>query len=146
MARQEPHARAGGSQRQAIVTSPVADAAPIIDGSRRREPSPSLKERIRRFTKAPEGALDYSKTWISVRDFYTHVCKEKNDEMDLLSILLTVLMAFCFAVTVIGMLAQEDAFSVQEAVTNDIEEDANFAGIHKIFRDAHSVADFWSWP
>ena len=81
-----------------------------------------------------------------MRDFYTHVCKEKNDEMDLLSILLTMLMAFCFAVTVIGMLAQEHAFSVQEAVTNDIEEDANFAGIHKIFRDAHSVADFWSWP
>ena len=103
-----------------------------------------LKERFKSLY-ATNDTRGFDNTAVGVSAFYRHVCQEMKNESDFLSIFATVILTFCFTVAVLGTLGQVDAFSVQEAVTNDIEEDANFAGIHKIFRDAHSVADFWSW-
>ena len=48
-----------------------------------------------------------------------------------------------------GILRHDEVFAVQDSVWNDLVENANFAYVgpmgNKIFKDAHSVADFWSW-
>ena len=82
---------------------------------------------------------------VRIAKFFHYISSELKDEEDFMSLLSTIMLTVCFAAIVIGFLGQENAFKVEESLFNDVVENANFAGIHKIFRDAHSVADFWSW-
>jgi hypothetical protein len=48
-----------------------------------------------------------------------------------------------------GFLRSQLSFAIGDAIINDLEENANFAFVgpmgNKVFRDVHTVADFWSW-
>ena len=86
---------------------------------------------------------------IPLGQFYKYVSSEIEDEQNFASIGATMLLIISFVFVASGILRHDEVFAVQDSVWNDLVENANFAYVgpmgNKIFKDAHSVADFWSW-
>ena len=60
-----------------------------------------------------------------------------------------MLLIIAFVMVASGILRHDEVFAVQDTVWNDLTENANFAFVgpmgNKIFKDAHNIADVWSW-
>ena len=88
-------------------------------------------------------------TGVILGQFYKHISSEIEDERNFASIGATMLLIIAFVMVASGILCHEEVFAVQETVWNDLFENANFAFVgpmgNKIFKDVHSVGDFWSW-
>jgi hypothetical protein len=86
---------------------------------------------------------------VSVKAFYKYVSKEIEDEVNCKALLFTLIVVISFICFADGFLRSRLSFAIGDAIINDIEENANFAFVgpmgNKVFRDVHTVADFWSW-
>jgi hypothetical protein len=81
--------------------------------------------------------------------FFRFISQEIDDEEAFAGLFTTLFLIITFVMFVVASLQHTEVFAIQESIDNDIEENANFAFNgpmgNKIFRDAHNVADFWSW-
>ena len=88
-------------------------------------------------------------TRVPLGQLYKYISSEIEDERNFASIGATMLLIISFVFVASGILRHDEVFAVQDSVWNDLVENANFAYVgpmgNKIFKDAHSVADFWSW-
>jgi len=85
------------------------------------------------------------KQWI-----YTRWIKDEIErEAACLELPFTVALLVCFSLLAITYVSQDKVTLVEEAIVNDITENANFAWAHhfghKGITDVNSFADFWSW-
>jgi hypothetical protein len=86
---------------------------------------------------------------VSTKDFYKYIKKEIDDEDACLGLFFTLVLIVSFILFAEGFLRIQVSFAIGDAIINDLEENANFAFVgpmgNKVFRDVHTVADFWSW-
>jgi len=75
--------------------------------------------------------------------------KELDSERSCLELPFTIVLLLSFSIMALKHLGQDEVLKVEDAIVNDIVENANFAWAHnfghKGIHDVNSYADFWSW-
>lgn len=81
--------------------------------------------------------------------YTTWIKEELEKEAACLELPLTIMLLLCFTVMALLHLRQAWAGMIENAISDDITENANFAWAHhfghKGIEDVNSFADFWSW-
>lgn len=104
----------------------------------------------RQAPRGKDGAdINVAQTGVKQSIFTKWIKQELDSETACLELPLTILLLLSFACLAMAHLGQTTVMKVEDAITVDITQNANFAVAHnyghKGIHDVNSYADFWSW-
>jgi hypothetical protein len=143
---------AGNVQHHGEHSSAIEFANPL--GREMDEKDEKAALLVQRIMRGKWARRDFKKTAereprVSLNVLYDYVKKEIDDENAYKGLFFTLSLIVSFILFSDGFLRGQLSFAIGDAIINDLEENANFAFVgpmgNKVFRDVHTVADFWSW-